>query len=33
MNRSKDGMNRFDEKMNRSKEKMDRFDKRIIKQT
>lgn len=32
MNRSKDGMNRFDEKMNRSKEKMDRFDKRIIKQ-
>lgn len=33
MNRSKDGMNRFDKKMNRSKEKMDRFDKRIIKQT
>lgn len=33
MNRSKDGMNRFDEKMNRSKEKMDRFDERIIKQT
>ena len=33
MNRSKDRMNRFDEKMNRSKEKMDRFDKRIIKQT
>ena len=33
MNRSKDGMNRFDKKKNRSKEKMDRFDKRIIKQT